>query len=317
MRKAIFYPILCVALVLTLAIFLIVKRNIETNNNFGYENSQTDNTNKNGNYTNIKPGDKQNCDNDTSSGSDDNNSSSDDSETKTDNQENSSSDKDNDDSNISADDDNKDTNKTENDEDKGTTTVDVKDDDVNTGEDTDDTNKESEDKNDNDSKLDDNKTGGDNTGDKSDDNNKTDENDENSDDDNKTDEKEEHNDDGNKTEDSKDEGNNNEDDETKDDSSIIVPSKEYKIVLPNLINDTLTITRKSYSVNYQITYGDVEYIDQYIKVEIVEDENSIAEITSNNPPLINLIFKNKGSVKLKITCISHPEIYKIITIVYK
>ena len=96
-----------------------------------------------------------------------------------------------------------------------------------------------------------------------------------------------------------------------------MPSKEYRIVLPNLENDTLTITRKSYSVNYQITYGDDEYVDQYIKVEIVDDEKNIAEITANNPPLINLIFKNKGSVKLKLTCVSHPEICKIITVVYK
>lgn len=96
---------------------------------------------------------------------------------------------------------------------------------------------------------------------------------------------------------------------------IIFKPTVCKIVLPDYANKNKIETNKNMlGINYQIMYGDAEYVDQTILAELSDE--SVARIMFSDAPMIYIKKLSKGSVTLKLTSVADPTITKTIVIVF-
>ena len=96
---------------------------------------------------------------------------------------------------------------------------------------------------------------------------------------------------------------------------IIFKPTVCKIVLPDYANENKIETNKNMlGINYQIMYGDAEFVDQTISAELSDE--SIASIMFSDAPMIYIKKLSKGSATLKLTSVANPTITKTIVIVF-
>ena len=96
---------------------------------------------------------------------------------------------------------------------------------------------------------------------------------------------------------------------------IIFKPTVCKIMLPDYANKNKIETNKNMlGINYQIMYGDAEYVDQTILAELSDE--SVARIMFSDAPMIYIKKLSKGSVTLKLTSVADPTITKTIVIVF-
>lgn len=94
---------------------------------------------------------------------------------------------------------------------------------------------------------------------------------------------------------------------------IIFKPTVCKIVLPDYLNENCIETSKNMlGINYQIMYGDAEFVDQTIQAELSDD--TIACIMFSDAPMIYVKKFSKGRVTLKLTSAANPTITKTIVI---
>ncbi len=98
------------------------------------------------------------------------------------------------------------------------------------------------------------------------------------------------------------------------DISVQLTSK-FEIVFPDLSNNTFSTTKSTVGINYQINYGNQEYVNQDIIAEI--DDGYVAQIISADAPIVFVKRKSKGRVNLKLTFAAYPEISTTITIIFE
>lgn len=96
---------------------------------------------------------------------------------------------------------------------------------------------------------------------------------------------------------------------------MIIKPTVCKIVLPDYVNENSIETNKNMlGINYQIMYGDAEFVDQTIVAELSDD--SVASIMFADAPMIYIKKLSKGSVTLKLTSAVNSTISKTIVIVF-